>query len=350
MSGRRRRPSLWLAVGVALVVTGCTGAGLGGSPSPDSASPGASPTGTPAQTAPPSPTATPSPTDSPTPSPTSSPTPEPVELTSILDYLVDHGVLDQATAEAYASQYVEDALGDHSHGSGQEPGFKPDWNDLVSYGGFMVELDADQAAALSEALPCGMQDRGFGVVCPMPAIGLLASIGSADWIAGQLDPQPFAAGSYAFVKAVYDGVMPIVETTPIPMAIYFTVSDPPSGRPWEPEPAFPEDSYQGTSRWFEIYVRGTSLQMVVTEVPPSGPPIRGNTTSNARALVLTNDHTEIGFYIPFDEFGPNYRVGAIGLENALDFAPATTSHDYSGDLDSLLPLIPCGGTCTTTGP
>ena len=50
--------------------------------------------------------------------------------------------------------------------------------------------------------------------------------------------------------------------------------------------------------------------------------------------------------MPVTEFSRGYRIVAISTKDIVTFSPATTSHDYSGSLDSLTELVPYGGTCT----
>ena len=54
-----------------------------------------------------------------------------------------------------------------------------------------------------------------------------------------------------------------------------------------------------------------------------------------------------GAFLPIAEAREGYRVVGIATRDVNTFAVDDTSQDYSGSLDSLAELVPCGGTCTT---
>jgi hypothetical protein len=335
---------------VAFLIAGCEGSSCEGPPplrtltpaTPTTTTSAAPPTatltppGTPMPTATSSATAsativlTPSPTvSSPSPSPTPSPTAKPA-LTAILDYLVERGVLNVVTADGYMEQYQTDPTGDHEHATGDAPGFTPGFIDIQGHAGFLIDLDQEEADALTEALPCvGNVPLGVSVRC-----------GSDRVI------QP---GRWVMVKAVHDGTFDRGSSDNL-LLVNAVVTDPDGDATnnFQPQAGFPGDSFQNSSRWYELYQQGFQMAFVVTNIPPNGRVNRNNSNTDGRVLVIDDpaaDQREIGFFIPASEFGMTYRLVSIGAQNN-NYSPETSGHDFTAQLDELLPLLPCGGTCT----
>jgi hypothetical protein len=213
--------------------------------------------------------------------------------------------------------YETDPEEDHSHATGDTPGFTPGFVDLRGYVGFSWTIDESTAGLLESAFPCqGGTSTAFAVQC--------------------LGTMPIAAGDWVFVNAMAGGPLPLTfdSGSLATLAVVFDDdSDPATG--FMPEPAFPGDSYQGSTMWYEQIWFGngsTCLATDTTRRADDGSVQRNNFRSQGRFVTWRQnsmDVAEFGLMVPASEVGGFYRSVLVGTRDASTYAPADTSHDYS---------------------
>lgn len=315
-----------------LLLSGGLAFGLAG----PSVAPGPQPTATPTATAGAPATTTPSlaPTPSLTATPTASapptstatatavaptaPTTPPIsQRTDFFDALIELGALEQGRVDDYMEDYQTDPEGDHSHATGQAPGFTPPFVDIRGHVGFSWMIDDETAAALNGAFPCTTpQGVAYRIQC--------------------LGPNDITAGNWVFVNVMAHGMLPdsFSGSALANLAVVFDDDgDPLTG--YRPDPAFPGDSFQGSTRWFEQFWFGTTSQCFATDATDlndDGVPVRNNTTSMGRFITWHQNSMGVAEYtlmLPASEVGLYYRAVIVGTQDGTTYAPQVTSHDYT---------------------
>lgn len=317
--------SLLLSGGLAF---GLAGPGSGPGPQPAPTSTAATPSATAAATA--TMTASPSATEADTASPTVAPSPTATsggtttspttaigQRTDFFDALIQLGALEEGRVDDYMDDYQTDPEGDHSHASGGTPGFTPPFVDIRGHVGFSWTIDNETADLLNGVYPCTRQGRApFSVQC--------------------MGSMPIAAGDWVFVNVMADGMLPssFSGSALATLSVVFDDDgDPESG--YQPDPAFPGDSFQGSTRWYEQFWLGTTSQCFATDATllnDDGVPERNNATSEGRFITWHSNSMGVAEYVlmvPASEVGSYYRAVIIGTQDATTYAPAVTSHDYT---------------------
>jgi hypothetical protein len=166
------------------------------------------------------------------------------------------------------------------------------------------------------AFPCGAGPNGFTVCPTVPAL------------------LP-AEEDYLFVWLATDGTIPLASPTRHLQYGFVFDADGISANDYVPPPAFANDFYGGTDRWYSVeYDPVGGWRLLVTDarsdafaVAPTG--IVTGIPSAARAIIVDN---AIGLFVPRSEFAvdfPAYRVTAF--EHGGDFG-IPPPNDWSGDL------------------
>jgi hypothetical protein len=165
--------------------------------------------------------------------------------------------------------------------------------------------------------PCGAGPNGF-TVCPMI-------------------PSLMPVGDYLFVWLATNGTIPLASPTRTFQYGFVFDADGIAANNYVPPPAFANDFYGGTDRWYSVeYDPVGGWRLVVTDarsdasaVAPSAVHAITVVPSAARAIIVDN---AIGLFVPKSEFAvdlPAYRVTAF--EHGGDFG-IPPPNDWSGDL------------------
>ena len=233
---------------------------------------------------------------------------------------------------------LSDATGDQFvFGTGfPAPGMVQPWIDLVGAAGFQAALDADQAAALSEAFPCGQTVGSVLVSCnqQMPMAEGDYAVVMTGWNAAYPDPFPETANCSWAIQTNTDDDL----STGFP--------DPPNGHPLTGS-----DVYHETLLFFSQTSNAPSNYNLATDY---GAPPRsdtgtqyGNMPTLARVLTYTAGQPgvpmSILFIVPVDDFGPVFSAHGYCIGDTTDFrntlAVDAIGHPSETGYPFYLPLV-----------
>ena len=167
--------------------------------------------------------------------------------------------------------------------------------------------------------PCGAGTYGY-TVCPAPANDL---------------PEPDGV-DYTFLVLIVDADIPLDDPTNYYTYSFVFDTDGNTFNDWVPDPAFPNDFFQGTDRWYEVsYSPADGWELIVSQVTDGASRIvtRGVPTA-ANAMIINNT---VSLVVPDSEIGATKGLSGVGVrytsfEHTGDYG-LTPPYNYSADTE-----------------